>query len=283
MIDDRLLCCPACHGNLRRDATAFACVACSKSYPIVDGVPRFVPEATRDVVASHARKASRLRTVLAPPHHSLNTGSLKHSADAGPVFRSFLQQMHGQPILNIGSLSIDFRALHDCIINLDLIAYPNVDVVGDAHMLPFRDRSLKAIVLKNVLEHVKDPATVISEARRVLSIGGKIFAKIPFLQPFHAVPDHYQNFTESGVRHLFKDFSIEYLAVGVGPGSMLAWILREWLAILCSFGNPSAYRVGLVIFGWLTFWMKYTDFLFVKNPFAGRVASAFVVIATKSH
>jgi hypothetical protein len=64
---------------------------------------------------------------------------------------------------------------------------------------------------------------------------------------------------------------------------MLAWILREWLAILCSFGNPSAYRVGLVIFGWLTFWMKYTDFLFVKNPFAGRVASAFVVIATKSH
>jgi hypothetical protein len=43
--------------------------------------------------------------------------------------------------------------------------------------------------------------------------GGRIFAAVPFLQPYHAYPDHYYNMTAGGLRNLFSDFDIERLDV----------------------------------------------------------------------
>jgi hypothetical protein len=41
------------------------------------------------------------------------------------------------------------------------------------------------------------------ELYRVLKPGSEMFVAVPFLQPYHAYPDHYYNMTKPGLRNLF--------------------------------------------------------------------------------
>jgi uncharacterized protein YbaR (Trm112 family) len=46
------LACPACLGNLRLEANRLRCDACSRSYPIVDGIPVLIPDRASRFVSS---------------------------------------------------------------------------------------------------------------------------------------------------------------------------------------------------------------------------------------
>lgn len=241
-------------------------------------VPIFMPELEINAVGSHQRKKSTLRSILKifrPPHHSLYFDTLAHSYGEGEELKKFLKENPDLKILNIGSLSIDLQDLHSDITNLDINYYSSVDIVGDAHELPLKDESFDAILFKNVLEHIRNPTKVMSEIERVLKPGGYLYIKLPFLQPFHAVPDDYQRYSQNGMKELLKDYKELEFGISVGPGSMLSWMLREYLAVLTSFGNYKAYQAGIIVWGWLTFWIKYMDILFRRNKLANRVVSAF--------
>ena len=77
-------------------------------------------------------------------------------------------------------------------INLDVVANPLCDIIGDIQFLPFRDASISKVVCKAVLEHVDYPHLAIFEVKRVLIIGG--IAEI-------GVPK--ENFTSNSVYYLF--------------------------------------------------------------------------------
>src|SRR4051812_18548199 len=55
------------------------------------------------------------------------------------------------------------------LITSERFAVPGVRLVADAHALPFRDRSLRAIVMTNVLHHVPRPRRFFAEAVRCLA------------------------------------------------------------------------------------------------------------------
>lgn len=38
------LACPACFGDLRLDASRLICIACTRAYPIIDGIPVLIVE-----------------------------------------------------------------------------------------------------------------------------------------------------------------------------------------------------------------------------------------------
>jgi len=58
--------------------------------------------------------------------------------------------------------------------------FPWVKVVeGDAAELPFRDGSVDAVALLDVLEHVADPDAVLAEVHRVLQPGGVVVISVP--------------------------------------------------------------------------------------------------------
>lgn len=214
--------------------------------------------------------------IFLPPHHSVYFQTLTNSHGEGRELTTFLKKHHQLPfILNIGSLSKDLTSLHPKIINLDIIYYSHIDIVADAHQLPFRDESVDMILFKNVLEHVRNPLQVLSEIFRVLKKGGFLYMKAPFLQPYHAVPDDYQRYTVSGFKELMKPYEELEFGISVGPGSSLSWILREYLAIATSLGNQKFYHLGLYFWGWFTFWLKYTDIFFRSNRLADRLASAW--------
>lgn len=73
------------------------------------------------------------------------------------------------------------------------------DVFGDARRLPFGDRSVDAVVLKDVLEHVQGPHAALEECARILRPGGSLVVWMPFMYPVHDAPHDFQRFTSHGL------------------------------------------------------------------------------------
>jgi SAM-dependent methyltransferase len=108
---------------------------------------------------------------------------------------------------------------HPVFTNLNIGPFPNVDVVADAHHLPYAQCSVDAIFCEAVLEHLAEPQRAVQEMFRVLKGNGKVLSITPFLQTYHGYPDHFQNFTLTGHEHLYRKagFSIVDSGTCVGP------------------------------------------------------------------
>lgn len=174
-------------------------------------------------------------------------------------------------ILNVGS-GISRRSPK--IINLDIDSFDNVDIVGKAQELPFKDGSFDGIVFQGVVQHVDRPGSTVKEMHRILRNGGQLYAEAPFIQGHHVDPD-FQRYTISGIERLFSDFKVIEKGVVIGPSSACTWILREYLAMLFSFNNPILYKLFFVIFCWVTYPIKYLDFFLERNRYSYKLASGF--------
>lgn len=111
---------------------------------------------------------------------------------------------------------------HESFVNLNIGMFPNVDVVADAHLLPYADESVDAVFSEAVFEHLHTPAVAASEMRRVMKRGAKAFVATPFLQAYHGHPSHYQNYTLAGHRLLFERAGLRVLDSGVCVGPIVA-------------------------------------------------------------
>jgi ubiquinone/menaquinone biosynthesis C-methylase UbiE/uncharacterized protein YbaR (Trm112 family) len=271
----KILICPKCKAELNE----LSCASCGKKYAEQDGVPIFIDDIEIGAVKQHQKGGGgllkRVLRFFKPPHHSVYFKNLRTSNDEGPELEMFLKDFgESDVVVNVGSLSKKIPGVY----NLDIAYYPNIDIVADAHELPFKDGSLDGVIIKNVFEHLKDPARVRDELRRVVKNGGRIYAKVPFMQPFHAVPDDYQRYSINGLHEFFKDFNVLEEGISVGPSSALAWFLQEYLAILFSFNSDKAYKIGRSAFAYFTAPIKYFDTFFRKRKEAHRLASAFYLI-----
>jgi SAM-dependent methyltransferase len=65
----------------------------------------------------------------------------------------------------------------------DVVETPWNDVAADALQLPFRDRSLDAVVVVDLLHHLARPAAFFLEAARVLRDGGRVSTLEPWITP----------------------------------------------------------------------------------------------------
>jgi len=137
----------------------------------------------------------------------------------------FLEIFDGQPLdalcLSIGGGP---GRPHPRLINLNIGPFPNVDVVADAHQLPYADNSVDALYCEAVLEHLHDPLQAVREMYRVLKPGGKLFACTPFMQAYHGYPLHYQNFSLTGHRHLFEKAGFVIMSDGVCVGPVFTMV-----------------------------------------------------------
>lgn len=111
---------------------------------------------------------------------------------------------------------------HEKLTNLNIGPFPNVDIVGDAHELPYADASVAAVHSEAVFEHLADPNKAARELARVLKPGGKAFIATPFLQAYHGYPHHYQNFTITGHKVLFERAGLTVIEQGVQVGPTYA-------------------------------------------------------------
>lgn len=74
------------------------------------------------------------------------------------------------------------------------------DIFADGARLPVADGAVDNVTCLEVLEHVPDPALVVSEVARVLRPGGSAWLSMPFLYPVHDAPFDFQRYTAHGLR-----------------------------------------------------------------------------------
>ena len=114
---------------------------------------------------------------------------LLEDADSVPAGR------RAHPVVEIGSGLSFLRERRPGIVTSDIVP-GNVDLALDGCALPFRDASVRALLLTHVFHHIPDVASFLREAERVLVPGGVIsmvdethtpFARF-FFSVFHPEP-----------------------------------------------------------------------------------------------
>ncbi len=85
-----------------------------------------------------------------------------------------------QRVLELGSGAGFLPEVVPDLIASDVFACPGLSAVLDARALPFRDDTLRAIVMTDVLHHIPDVAAFFREAERTLAPGGRLIAIEPW-------------------------------------------------------------------------------------------------------
>jgi SAM-dependent methyltransferase len=70
---------------------------------------------------------------------------------------------------------------------------------------PVEDASIDLVLCTEALEHVPDPARLLSEAMRSLRPGGTLVLTVPFAARWHFIPHDYWRFTPSGLKRLLSE------------------------------------------------------------------------------
>ena len=75
----------------------------------------------------------------------------------------------------------------------------NIDVYSPFDAIPFEDGYFDAIICNAVLEHVADPAAVMSEFAPLCKNRGLLYLVEPFMQTEHLDPTDFQRYTRDGL------------------------------------------------------------------------------------
>lgn len=265
-----LLRCPSCRGSLGGGIEALQCedVTCGESalpFPVSAGRPALVDFAG-SVLSRETLMAGQVLRRRARP------GKLKHSlrrflfprntvaarnmdrflAAAAPAGERPLVLVVGGGAIGEGAGRL-YEDPSIRLISFDIYPSQDVQLIADAHAMPFADARFDAVWIQAVLEHVLEPEMVVAEIARVLRPGGVVYAETPFLQGVHEEAYDFTRFSESGHRWLFRRFARIASGAALGPFAQLLDALRG--AILALSGSP---RLALAVQAGF-FWLKPFD------------------------
>lgn len=213
-------CCPRCRAGLATTVEGHRCPGCDTTYGALDGIPVLVPDADLTTIDLRERGAHL-------PRYDCDGMGIP-SVDAALAC--------GDRILELGAGLDVHRAPNVITTDAFVYATDHLDVVADAHALPFADASFDFVFSLAVFEHLHSPWIAVREIARVLKPRGSCYTLAAFHQPLHGYPDHYFNATESGLRRLFEDdFEVQHAgpsrfcphAQAIEPGRRMREMARE--------------------------------------------------------
>ncbi|HEV7121469.1 MAG TPA: methyltransferase domain-containing protein [Candidatus Paceibacterota bacterium] len=134
---------------------------------------------------------------------------------------------------------------HELIGGKHVITTGNIDAAYGADVLfdaqqawPFEEGSFDCVLFMNVLEHLYRYDKAVSEAYRVLRVGGRVVGVVPFMFNVHGSPNDYFRYTRSMLEQMFAergfaDAHIEELGTGafsVIYHALIGFVRWNWLA-----------------------------------------------------
>jgi SAM-dependent methyltransferase len=122
--------------------------------------------------------------------------------------RKLLEGCDNGRILDIGSGTAHIKDFRPDITSVDILSFPGIDVVADAHRLPFSDGCFAGIVMLDVLHHLERPIDFLREASRILKVGGHLAMIEPAMTPL--------------ARRFYDRFHEEPVDTSVDPFAMVA-------------------------------------------------------------
>lgn len=282
------LVCPVTRQRLRETGEALVTLDGGRTYPIAQGVPILIDDPARH--AGYRREAGgqmyneylsggpawakrTLARLVRPQDDYRSAGSLRalQAVTSGQPPGSLCLSIGGGPTRPDESLT-----------NLNIDLFPNVDVVGDTYRLPYADDSVDALHCEAVLEHLAEPADAVKEMRRALRPGGLAYFATPFLQAYHAYPNHYQNYTLEGHDHLLRKCGFRLLDSGPCVGPTFAMLDLVSLYLRSYVSHRFLARAAAAGFLLVTKPLRPLDRWINKSPSASLLASTVYALAEKS-
>ena len=156
-------------------------------------------------------------------------------------------------------------------VNLDLFAIPGIDVAANAEQLPFPSDLFQRVECDAVLEHVRRPAQVMCEIRRVVAPGGYVHLVVPFCHPFHEYPKDFQRYTLDGLKELAGPMEVVAEGWRTGPTATLLVFILEYVKLLFPFRAWRA--LAHFVCGWLLFPFRDLDLWLLRTPAAARIGN----------
>jgi SAM-dependent methyltransferase len=186
---EEIVCCPMCGASLNR----WRCSKCSTEYPTANGQPDLRLRGTKhfnmDLVLNAVPDVKRV-SVMRPSARTevaFSPGvSLGRHFDRS--LATYLPSGNGEYALDLGcGEGSSQSALEHAGYKYVSMDFNSKDarILADAHAIPFRDQSFKAVLFLAVLEHLQHPYVALREAFRVLKPGGVIVGTVAFLEPWH--------------------------------------------------------------------------------------------------
>lgn len=149
-------------------------------------------------------EALKRRTALASPIWGpdyLITHPLQHALEAACATLS------GR-VLDLGCGNRPYQSLlvhAQTYVGYDLdYQHTHPQVAGRAETLPFASRSFDGVLSTQVLEHVREPWTMLEEIARVLRPSGRVILSAPQAWRLHEEPHDYYRYTRYGLAHLLQ-------------------------------------------------------------------------------
>ena len=264
---NNLLCCPKCKSDLKISDNKYYCSKQSCAYftiefPNFNNVPALVDfdnsiidyeqiaiKNTSELIVRN--NPSALKKVVRTLLNGSNTKSKNNFATCLGLLQNLDKPrilIVGGGTIGVGSESIIEKFKND-IIAFDVYYSPTIDFIADAHSIPLANACIDLVIIQAVLEHVLEPAVVVSECYRVLKTDGYIYAETPFLQHVHEGAYDFTRYTTLGHRVLFKDFievSSGYIG---GMGQSLLWSIEYFFSGL--FRSRYIGKIFKIFFLWL--------------------------------
>lgn len=111
--------------------------------------------------------------------------------------------------LNVGSGRVhQYQELFPNLIRIDLDSRAKVDVLADAHTLPFKRNSFEVVVCTEVLEHLHSPWLFVKELERTMKKNALLILTTRFMFPIHDGANDYYRYSKYGLKALFGHFKI---------------------------------------------------------------------------
>lgn len=243
-----------------------------QSFPVIDGRPALIDFEnsliSRDrligsVGAGYITRSGPLRIRLLSGMLGQDKSAIFASKELSARSRKLGLQLPRLLVVGGGTIGNGMQLIYRSgdfeIVAFDIYASPIVQLIADAHSLPFADSSFDAVWVQAVLEHVLEPEKVVTEIHRVLRPRGLVYAGTPFMQQVHEAAFDFTQFTELGHRWLFRKFECIDSGAQGGPGVVLLWAIRYFVAGL--FRNKYAGRLAELAM----FWLRYFDKLMPQS------------------
>jgi SAM-dependent methyltransferase len=286
----RFLRCPECYGQLASSESSWNCSQCHCRY---DQTPSGIP------ILMRPQDLSLIEATLARDEASAMKGEYERRAGSAklqklvrklyppePVYVNpaapALPQPQGELSLWLGGAGLQLPGF----VNVDLVPAKGVDLLATASRLPFQDDCGDSIACLALLEHVPDPAQVVSEIHRVLKTGGEVQVVVPFCHPYHAYPADYTRFSREGLEKLFTGYQDVRIGIRTGPTTTILTFLTYYSKLLFPVhgGNPVLRGFNRLVagaFGWAMYPFKYLDVWLNRLPQASVLANHFYLTAKK--
>jgi SAM-dependent methyltransferase len=292
----KMLNCPICGSKLIGLEEQIKCnnAECAKCFPSVDGTAILLDESSSIFSIEEYLECGEETNLKAKPKlergmiNLIPSNILNLNTQANyQQFTNLLLELSDRPkVLVIGGGTVGQGAESLLanpaieIIETDVVLTPRIDVICDAHQLPFADNSFDGVVVQAVLEHVADPFGCVAEIYRVLDCNGLVYSETPFMQQVHLGKYDFTRFTHLGHRRLFRKFEEVSSGAVCGPGMALIWSLQYFFL---SFVKSSAARnIVKALTRLAFFWLKYFDYYLVNKPGTFDAASGYYFLGRKS-